>query len=55
MRAYWYHNGQLERNLPTERFREALAAPEALLWVDIEDPEDTDVEVLLEVFGLACR
>ena len=52
MRAYWYHEGQLECNLPTKRFREALAAPEALLWVDIEGPEDTDVEVLLEVFGL---
>jgi magnesium transporter len=52
MRAYWYHGGQLECNVATERFREALNAPEGLLWVDIEDPEDTDVEILLEVFGL---
>src|SRR3989338_976524 len=52
-RSFLYHaDGQLECDLPIERFREALKQPDQLLWVDIEDPEDVDVECLLEVFEL---
>jgi magnesium transporter len=41
-----------ESDLPQERFKEALADKSAVLWVDIENPEDADVECLLEVFEL---
>ena len=51
--AYLYHpDGRLECQVPGERFREALANPDALLWIDIEGLQDEDVELLLEVFGL---
>ena len=53
IRAFFYHgNGEVECQVPVERFREALKDPQALLWVDIEDPEDADIECLLEVFEL---
>ena len=53
IRSYLYRpDGQLEWNLPFERFREALNDPQSLLWVDIQDPEDREIELLLEVFGL---
>lgn len=53
LRSYLYHpNGELEWSIPVERFREALANPQSLLWVDIEDPEDAEIELLLEVFDL---
>lgn len=53
MHAYACHaDGQLECNVPPDQFRQVLADPESLLWVDIEDPEDAEVELLLEVFEL---
>ena len=53
IRSYLYHpSGALECDVPVGQFREALSNPGALLWVDIEDPEDLDVECLLEVFEL---
>lgn len=53
IRSYIYWpDGQLEMHVPRERLSEALKNPEAMIWVDIEDPEDADVEVLLEVFEL---
>ena len=53
LRAYLYHpDGRLECQVPSDRFREALADPDALLWIDIEGLQDEDVELLLEVFGL---
>ena len=53
IRSYHYRSdGQLEWNLPFERFKEALSDPKSLLWVDIQDPEDREIELLLEVFGL---
>ncbi|MBI2884692.1 MAG: magnesium/cobalt transporter CorA [Candidatus Omnitrophica bacterium] len=45
-------DGRLECQVPRERFRELLKQPDILLWVDIEDPEDADIETLLEVFEL---
>ena len=53
IRSYLYHgNGTIECGLSTDRFRQALADEEALLWVDIEGPEDQEIELLLEVFDL---
>lgn len=56
LRAYLYRStgeqGTLECQVPIARFREALAQPDALLWVDIENPEDDEIECLLEVFEL---
>jgi magnesium transporter len=52
MTSYVYRNGQLEMSVPMSRFREVLSEPDSLLWVDIEDPEDGDIECLLESFEL---
>jgi len=53
IRSCLYHpDGRLECDVPLDRLREALKDPDMLLWVDTEDPEDTDVELLLEVFEL---
>lgn len=53
LRAYLYNpDGRIECQVASERFAEALKNPDALLWVDIEEPEDEDVELLLDVFGL---
>jgi magnesium transporter len=51
--SYLYRkDSQLEVNVPIDRFGQALQDPDALLWVDIEDPEDHDIECLLEIFEL---
>lgn len=53
IRSYLYNpDGTIECHLPQDRFRECLANKDCLLWVDIEGPEDTEVELLLEVFDL---
>ncbi len=53
MRTYLYHpDGRLECDVAVARLREVLKQPDQLLWVDIEDPEDEDIECLLEVFEL---
>ena len=45
-------DGTIECGLSVARFRKALASPDSLLWVDIEDPLDEEIELLLEVFEL---
>ena len=53
IRSYLYRgNGEIECGLSTDRFRQALADDDSLLWVDIEGPEDQEIELLLEVFEL---
>ena len=53
IRSYLYlPDGSLECGLSAARFREALANDQALLWLDIEGPEDPEIELLLEVFEL---
>jgi magnesium transporter len=53
IRAYLYTgNGHVETQVPAARFREALAREDCLLWLDIEGPEDNEIELLLEVFEL---
>ncbi len=53
MRAYLATgDGTVECGLSVARIRKALADERSVLWVDIEDPEDADIELLLEVFEL---
>lgn len=53
MRNYYYTpEGKLQKDIPVEKFREALAAENSLLWVDMEALEDSDIETLMDVFGL---
>ncbi len=53
IRSYLCHpDGEIECGLSIQRFREALANEQSLLWVDIEGPEDDEIELLLEVFEL---
>ena len=53
MRSYVYNpDGTLEWGLSPERLRSALASEQHLLWVDIEEPVDAEIELLLEVFEL---
>jgi magnesium transporter len=53
IRSYVHRpDGTIECGLSTEQFREALASEDSLLWVDIQGPEDDEIELLLEVFGL---
>lgn len=44
--------GPVQTEVPASGFKEALADPANLLWVDIENPEDAEIELLLEVFEL---
>jgi magnesium transporter len=53
MRSYVHHSdGTIECGLAADRIRAALADEHSLLWVDIENPEDEEIELLLEVFDL---
>ena len=53
IRSYLYSpDGTVQCALSTARLRRALSDPQSLVWVDIEDPEDTEIEMLLEVFDL---
>lgn len=53
MRSYLYSpDGAIECGLSIEQLRQALANEQSLVWVDIEGPEDSEIELLLEVFGL---
>ncbi|MBI4343890.1 MAG: magnesium/cobalt transporter CorA [Candidatus Omnitrophica bacterium] len=53
IRSYCYWpDGAVEAGLSTARLRKALEDEGCLLWVDIEGPEDAEVELLLEVFDL---
>jgi len=53
MRSYLAKpDGTIDCGLSRQRLLKALADDQSLLWVDIEGPEDTEVELLLEVFDL---
>jgi len=53
LRSYRYTpDGEIACGLSADRLREALADARSLLWVDIENPEDQEIELLLEVFEL---
>lgn len=53
MRNYlWTPEGKIRKDIPIAEFRQALALENSLLWVDIEDMEDEDIEVLMDVFGM---
>lgn len=53
MRSYLSNpDGTVEWGLSPERLRSALASEQHLLWVDIEEPTDEEIELLLEVFEL---
>jgi len=53
MRNYFYSPGEkVRKDIPISEFRQALAAENSLLWVDMEGVEDNDIEVLMDVFGL---
>lgn len=45
-------DGTIECQVAPQRFREILLDEQAVLWVDIEGPEDDEIELLLEVFDL---
>ena len=49
---YRKRDGSLTIDSTRESLKEALTDEENLVWVDIEDPEDSDIEVLLEIFGI---
>ncbi len=53
MRNYLYTpEGKLVKDIPISEFRQALASENSLLWVDIEEMEDQDIEVLMDVFEI---
>ena len=53
IRSYLYTGDcAIECGLTPDRFRQALGDEQSLLWVDIEGPEDHEIELLLEVFEL---
>jgi magnesium transporter len=41
----------IDLDVPPNRLATALASPDALVWLDIEDPTDEDTGILLNVFG----
>lgn len=53
MRNYLYTpEGKILKDIPISEFRGALASENSLLWIDMHDLEDEDVEVLMDIFGL---
>ena len=53
MRSYLSNpDGTVEWGLSPERLRSAMSSEQHLLWVDIEEPTDEEIELLLEVFEL---
>ena len=53
MRSYLSNpDGTVEWGLSPERLRSAMSCEQHLLWVDIEEPTDEEIELLLEVFEL---
>jgi len=53
LRSYLYNpDGTIDCGLSPDRFRAALSNADSMLWVDIEGPEDDEIELLLEVFEL---
>ncbi len=53
-RAFSYNSKTKEYffDVNTEQIRPFLANPDCLLWIDISEPDDEEVEFLLEVFNL---
>lgn len=52
MRTLLVVEGELiDLDVPPEKLVTALASPDALVWLDIEDPADEDTAILLNVFG----
>jgi len=49
---YFTPEGKLRKDIPVEEFRQALSVENSLLWVDMEALEDSDIETLMDVFGL---
>jgi magnesium transporter len=41
----------LERDVPEEQIREYIHAADHVTWVDVEDPGEHEIEMLLEEFG----
>ena len=41
----------IDLDVPPDRLATALASPDTLVWLDIEDPSDEDTAILLNVFG----
>lgn len=53
IKSYFYQPGPTLQIDPTAaRFSELLNLKDGLLWVDIDSPEDEDIELLLNTFGL---
>jgi magnesium transporter len=53
MRNYLYTaEGKLRKDIPITEFRGALASEGSLLWLDIEEMQDEDIEVLMDLFGM---
>lgn len=53
MKSYlWAPEAKLRKDVPVEEFRHLLSLENILLWVDIEDIEDEDIEILMDIFGL---
>ncbi|MBI3008635.1 MAG: magnesium/cobalt transporter CorA [Candidatus Omnitrophica bacterium] len=45
-------DGSLIIDVNRDTIKGVLTDEENLIWIDVEDPDDNDIEVLLEVFGL---
>lgn len=53
MKNYYYTvEGGLRKDIAVSEFQNALAVEHSLLWVDMEELEDEDIEILMNVFGL---
>ncbi len=53
VKSYLYQSDSiLRKDLAVEEYSRALKDDKNLLWVDIEKPDDDDVDILLNVFGL---
>ena len=52
-KAYLYKDGQpTKTNLSIEEIKQALSDKRSMLWVDITQPEDTDIDLMTNVFDL---
>lgn len=50
--SFFYKDGKLEINLSPERVGEALKDPSSIVWVDIQQMDDEDIDLLTNVFNL---
>lgn len=50
--TFLYQKGKpFEKNIDRARMHQALRDKEALLWVDLENPDDFEIECLVEIFN----